>query len=125
MAIEVAERTSMRELAERTHAASVGLRLATAEQKTRAIQAMARGLLAQQDRILEANSRDVAAARAAGMGSAKLDRLTLNAARLQEMARGLDEVAELPDPIGRVFDASVASSGMQIQKVRVPLGVIL
>jgi glutamate-5-semialdehyde dehydrogenase len=125
MAIEVAERTSMRELAERTHAASVGLRTATAEQKTRAIQAMARGLLEQQDRILAANSRDVEAARAAGMGSAKLDRLTLNPSRLQEMARGLEEVAELPDPIGRVFNESVAASGMQVQKVRVPLGVIL
>ena len=64
--IQLAERTSMRELAERTHDAAVGLRLATAEQKTRAIQAMARGLLAQKDRILEANARDVAAARARG-----------------------------------------------------------
>ena len=123
--IELAERTSMRELAERTHAASVGLRNATAEQKTRAIQAMARGLLEQKDRILEANARDVAAARASGMGSAKLDRLTLDESRLQEMARGLEEVAELPDPIGRVFDESVASSGMKVHKVRVPLGVIL
>ena len=59
------------------------------------------------------------------MGSAKLDRLTLNESRLQEMARGLEEVAELPDPIGKVFDESVAASGMQVQKVRVPLGVIL
>src|SRR5205823_12519707 len=50
---------------------------------------------------------------------------TLNPSRLQEMARGLDEVAELPDPIGRAFDESVAPSGMQVQKVRVPLGVIL
>jgi glutamate-5-semialdehyde dehydrogenase len=123
--IEVAERTSMRALAERTHEASVALRLATAEQKTRAIQAMARGLLEQKDRILEANARDVEAARASGMGSAKLDRLALNESRLQEMARGLDEVAELPDPIGKVFDESVASSGMKVQKIRVPLGVIL
>src|SRR4051794_35573065 len=115
----------MRELAERTHPASVGLRLATAEQKTRAIRAMARGLLAHQDEILAANARDIDAARANGMGAAKLDRLTLTPARLQEMATGLDDVAELPDPIGRVFDRTVAPSGMQVQKVRVPLGVIL
>ena len=68
----------MRELAERARDAAVALRGATAEQKTRAILAMARGLREQSARILEANRRDVEAATASGMGSAKVDRLTLN-----------------------------------------------
>ncbi len=123
--IELEARTSMRELAERARAAAVGLRTATPEQKTRAIRAMARGLLEQGERILEANARDVAVATTGGMGSAKVDRLTLNEQRLGEMAQGLEEVAELPDPVGRVFDESVAPSGMRVHKVRVPLGVIL
>jgi glutamate-5-semialdehyde dehydrogenase len=118
-------RTSMRELAERARAASVALRTATAEQKTRSIRAMARGLLEQAEPILEANARDVAAATTSGMGSAKVDRLTLNESRLQEMARGLEEVAELADPVGRLFDESETPSGMRIHKVRVPLGVVL
>jgi glutamate-5-semialdehyde dehydrogenase len=86
---------------------------------------MARGLVEQEARILEANARDVAAAVAAGLGSAKVDRLTLNASRLREMARGLEEVAEIPDPVGRVFDDRVVASGMRVQRVRVPLGVVL
>ena len=123
--IEVAERTSMRALAERARDAAVGLRTASAEQKTRAIRAMARGLLEQGARILEANARDVAAATAAGLGAAKVDRLRLNEARLREMAAGLEDVARIPDPIGRVFDDRVVASGMQVRRVRVPLGVVL
>src|SRR5262249_11182764 len=123
--IELTERTSMRQLAERARAASVALRGASAEQKTQAIQAMARGILEQADRILEANATDVAAATASGMGQAKIERLTLNTRRLAEMARGLEEVAALPDPVGQVFDDSVVESGMRVQRVRVPLGVIL
>src|SRR6266581_5179095 len=123
--IEVSERTSMSELAERARAAAVALRTVSPEQKTRAIQAMARGILEHAGRILEANARDVAAAQASGMGSAKVDRLTLNEKRLREMAHGLDDVAALPDPVGKVFDESIVSSGMRVQRVRVPLGVIL
>jgi glutamate-5-semialdehyde dehydrogenase len=123
--IEAAERTSMRELAERARAAAVALRTASAEQKTRAILAMARGIREQGGRILEANARDVAAATAAGLGSAKVDRLTLNEKRLGEMAQGLEGVAGLPDPVGRVFDDRVVASGMRVQRVRVPLGVVL
>jgi glutamate-5-semialdehyde dehydrogenase len=123
--IETAPQTQMRELAERARAASVGLRTASAEQKTRAIRAMARGLLAQRERLLEANARDVAAAEANGLGSAKTDRLRLNESRLAEMARALDEVAALPDPVGMVIDDRVVGSGMRVQRVRVPLGVVL
>jgi glutamate-5-semialdehyde dehydrogenase len=123
--IELTERMTMRDLAERARRAAVGLRTATAEQKTRAIRAMARGIVEQRSRILEANGRDVAAATANGLGSAKVDRLTLNDQRLREMAQGLEDVAALPDPVGKVFGESVAPSGMRVQRVRVPLGVVL
>src|SRR5688572_12437997 len=123
--IDLAERTRMRILAERARAAAVALRTATAEQKTRAIQRMARGLVEQESRLLEANARDLETAASAGLGSAKLDRLTLNPARLREMARGVEEVARLPDPVGQVFDDRVVDSGMRVQRVRVPLGVVL
>ena len=123
--IELGERTSMKALAERARQASVALRSVTEEQKIRAIQAAARGLLTHGDEILAANARDVAAATASGMGSAKIDRLTLTPSRLREMVTGLDEVALLPDPIGRITDESVAPSGMRVHRVRVPLGVVL
>jgi len=122
---ETGQRASMRELARRAHDASVSMLSATPEQKTRAIRAMARGLLDAQAQILDANARDVGAAWAAGMGSAKVDRLTLTVARLRDMADGLETVADLPDPIGRVFAESVVPSGMRVSRVRVPLGVIL
>ncbi|MCC6174346.1 MAG: glutamate-5-semialdehyde dehydrogenase [Chloroflexi bacterium] len=123
--MEAAERTTMRELAERARDAGVGLRSASAEQKTRAIRAMARGLVEQAAHILDANARDLAAARASGMGSAKTDRLTLNESRLREMAKGLESVADLPDPVGTVFGEAVMPSGLRVQRVRIPLGVIL
>lgn len=123
--IELQATITTRQLAERAREASVALRSCTPAQKTRAIQAMARGLIEQQERILAANSRDVEAAKANGMGSAKVDRLTLTEARLRDMAAGLDAVAALPDPIGTTFGAGTVESGLQVERVRVPLGVIL
>ena len=96
---------SMRALAERARDAGVALRSCTPEQKTRAIQAMARGLLQNADRILAANAQDIEAARAGGMGSAKVDRLTLTEARLRDMAAGLETVATLPDRPTPAYDA--------------------
>lgn len=123
--IELQTTITTRQLAERARDAAVALRSCTPEQKTRAIQAMARGLIENADRILEANARDVAAARANGMGNAKADRLTLTEARLRDMAAGLESVAGLSDPIGQTFSSAVVESGMQVERVRVPLGVIL
>ncbi|MGE3910041.1 MAG: glutamate-5-semialdehyde dehydrogenase, partial [Chloroflexota bacterium] len=123
--IELQAAVTTRELAERARDAAVALRGCTPEQKTRAIQAMARGLIEQKDRILAANARDVDAAKANGMGSAKVDRLTLTEARLRDMAAGLEAVAVLPDPIGKSFGAGVVESGIHVERVRVPLGVIL
>jgi len=88
------------------------------------IQAMATALEADADQILAANARDVSAAREKGIGTAMLDRLALDPARLFAMAEALREVAQLPDPVGQVTRDEVRPNGIRVQKVRVPLGVI-
>ncbi len=100
------------------------LGLASGEQRNRALQAMAVALRARQSGILAANERDCAAAIAAGLGKAALDRLQLDAARIEAMARGVEEIAALPDPIGTVLAEWTRPNGLRIQRVRVPLGVI-
>ena len=88
------------------------------------LEAMAAALAADADAILAANERDLQAARDKGIGSAMLDRLTLNPARLSAIADALREVAALPDPVGQVTRDDVRPNGIRVQKVRVPLGVI-
>ncbi len=75
--------------------------------------------------ILDANVQDVVAARSAGLSEAKIRRLTLTEAAVLQMAVGLRQVAELPDPVGRVTRDDVVPSGLRVRKVRCPLGVIL
>jgi glutamate-5-semialdehyde dehydrogenase len=75
-------------------------------------------------RLLEANARDVAAARAAGHDAAFVDRLTLTPDGIEAMARGLDEIAALADPVGEISDLRLRPSGIQVGTMRVPLGVI-
>ncbi len=77
-----------------------------------------------QQELLAANARDVAVAPAAGLTPAAIDRLTLNPRRIEEMARGLDDVATLADPIGETITASRRPNGLEVRQVRVPLGVI-
>jgi len=100
--------------------------LATApgEQRNRALLAMAATVRARAPGILAANERDMSAALAAGLSAAGLDRLRLDAARVETMARGLDEIAALPDPVGTLIADWVRPNGLHIQRVRVPLGVI-
>ncbi|HEX9207113.1 MAG TPA: glutamate-5-semialdehyde dehydrogenase [Steroidobacteraceae bacterium] len=100
------------------------LGLASGEQRNRALRAMAAALRARQPHILEANARDLAAATAAGLNRAAIDRLTLDAGRVEAMARGVEEIAALPDPIGTVLAEWSRPNGLRIQRVRVPLGVI-
>jgi glutamate-5-semialdehyde dehydrogenase len=111
-------------LAERAKAASVILNCATTETKNQWLVAVARALQNRSDEILEANSRDVAAAAEFGLNSAAVDRLTLNPKRLKVAADGLRQVAELPDPVGEVRESRVRPNGLKIEKVGVPLGVI-
>lgn len=92
--------------------------------KNKALLAMAEALLAKQEEILAANALDMERAAAKGMKSSMLDRLKLTAARIEGMADGLRQVANLPDPVGNVLDGKTLANGLIITKVRVPLGVI-
>ena len=92
--------------------------------KNKALLAMAEALLAKQEEILAANALDMERAAAKGMKSSMLDRLKLTVARIEGMADGLRQVANLPDPVGNVLDGKTLANGLTITKVRVPLGVI-
>jgi glutamate-5-semialdehyde dehydrogenase len=96
----------------------------SSEAKTALLHAMADALDADADSILAANAQDLAAAEAKGTGSAMLDRLALNPARVAAISAALREVADLPDPVGTVTRDDVRPNGIRVQKVRVPLGVI-
>jgi glutamate-5-semialdehyde dehydrogenase len=100
------------------------LRLASADVRTAAISGMARALRAQAARILAANAEDQAAGRAAGLSPAMQDRLTLDPARIEAIAHGLDEVAAIPDPVGAVIAQWTRPNGLDIARVRTPIGVI-
>lgn len=93
-------------------------------QRNAALQAMAAGLRAAAADILAANARDMQAGEAAGLNRAALDRLRLDAVRVEAMASGIDTVAALPDPLGAVLAQWQRPNGLRIQRVSVPLGVI-
>jgi len=105
-------------------AASRALALCSTRTKNEALTQMARGLEEKTGAILDANRSDLERARAAGAPHAFLDRLTLTDARIETMAFGLREIAALPDPVGETVDATRRPSGLEISRVRVPLGVI-
>ena len=94
------------------------------EAKSRTLCAMADAVVANSAAILEANARDLEAARSAGLSAAMLDRLALNDKRIGEMADGLRVVAAQPDPVGRVLDKRVRPNGLEITKISTPFGVI-
>lgn len=105
-------------------AASTVVAQLTAEQKNAALLAMADALESGMADILEANRADMERERANGMSESMLDRLMLNENRVRDMAVGLRQVAELPDPIGEVMADWKRPNGLEIRKVRVPMGVI-
>ncbi len=105
-------------------AAAHALGLAPTEQKNRALAEAARVLRARAADVIAANAKDMAAGEASGMTRANLDRLMLNEARIEAMARGLEDIAALPDPVGRVLASFVRPNGLQIERVSTPLGVI-
>jgi glutamate-5-semialdehyde dehydrogenase len=104
--------------------AARSLALAPADQKNSALRHSASALRAAISTLLEANEADASAARAAGRSSAFIDRLTLTEKRIEAMGRGLDEIADLADPVGQVTAAWERPNGLKISRVRVPLGVI-
>jgi glutamate-5-semialdehyde dehydrogenase len=92
--------------------------------KNRALQEIAAALQSQSAQLLAANAKDVAAARASGLDDASVDRLTLTEKSVRGMAEGLQQIAQLPDLIGAISDLNYRPSGIQVGKMRVPLGVI-
>ncbi len=114
----------MTELVKGTRAAARVLALAPPEQKNAALQAIEKAIRANAQKILAANAEDVAEARAGGMTSAFLDRLTLTQARVEAMADGVAVVRGIADPVGAVTESWQRPNGMTIERVRVPLGVI-
>ena len=103
---------------------AMALRLASAQTRTAAILGMARAIRAEAAEILAANTRDVDAAKASGMAPALVDRLALDAARVEAMAAGLETVAAIRDPIGAEMDRWDRPNGLDIARVRTPIGVI-
>ena len=117
-------RAAMREIGRRARAAARELANAPAEQKNRALHAAARLLRERSAAILSANALDLAAARAKDLSPAMIDRLALDPGRIEAIARGLEEVAALPDPVGRVLASFTRPNGLVIDRVATPLGVV-
>ncbi|WP_434387356.1 glutamate-5-semialdehyde dehydrogenase [Melittangium boletus] len=115
----------VRSLAEAARTASRVLATASTAQKDAALGAMARHLRARLPAILEANAQDVAVAREAGKPPAFLDRLLLDAGRVEGMARAVEAIVGLPDPVGEQTEAWERPNGLHVRKVRLPLGVVL
>jgi glutamate-5-semialdehyde dehydrogenase len=104
--------------------ASRQLATLSAAVKDAALEAIAGALLDATDEILAANARDLEAGAAAGLSDALIDRLTLTADRVAQMAAGVRTIAALPDPVGEVIDGRTLANGLQLRRTRVPLGVI-
>src|SRR5579872_1660990 len=112
------------EVAEAARVASRGLAATTGAQKDRWLRRSAEIIRQNSQPLLEANSRDVAAAPGYGLTAAAIDRLRLTPARIAAIARALEEVAALPDPVGEVIEGGVRPNGLAVSRIRVPLGVV-
>jgi glutamate-5-semialdehyde dehydrogenase len=121
---EAALAATMEEIGRRARAAAHMLALAPAARKNRALAAMAEAIRSARAAILAANAEDVADARAAGTAASFVDRLTLDAKRIEAMASGIDVIRKLRDPVGAVLASWRRPNGMRIEQVRVPLGVV-
>lgn len=114
----------MRELGEKAKRAAAVLAKTETQQKNAALLAIARQLQTRRDTIMAANGLDLEAGQRQGLDAAMLDRLALTPARFDGMIEGLQQVATLPDPVGEITDMAYRPSGIQLGKMRVPLGVI-
>jgi glutamate-5-semialdehyde dehydrogenase len=115
---------TMRDLGREARKAAHTLALAPAAQKNHALAAMAKAIRRTRSAILAANAEDLADAKSAGTTGALLDRLTLDPARVEAVAAGLDVIRKLKDPVGTILASWRRPNGMRIERVRVPLGVI-
>jgi len=117
-------KAEMMEIGKRAKAASRIMATTSTENKNNALIGMAESLVANTERILAANEKDIEVATQKGIGSSLLDRLMLNSIRVKEMAEGLYDVAVLTDPVGETIKGWRVPNGLDIRQVRVPLGVI-
>ena len=113
------------QLADNARAAARALRASTNAVRNKALNNMAREILAAAPAIFAANEKDVAEAKAAGLSSAMIDRLTLNPKRLKDIADAVKEIAKLPEPVGRVLERKRRRDGLRLRRVSVPIGVVL
>lgn len=114
----------MRAMGRAARGAARVLALMSAEQKARALRAAAAAVRAAVPAILEANEKDSAEAKAEGQNEAFLDRLALDAGRIEAIAASIDDIAALPDPVGAVMSEWTRPNGLKIARVRTPLGVV-
>jgi len=117
-------RLYMHGLGERARRAAAQMSRAETAAKNAALEAMAVALEQARDALVAENRKDLDAGRQNGLDEALLDRLTLNAERIAGMAEGLRQIAQLPDPVGEITDLDYRPSGIQVGRMRVPLGVI-
>jgi glutamate-5-semialdehyde dehydrogenase len=115
---------TMAEIGHRAHAAAAALGLASAEAKVAALRDAARVVRDRASEILAANARDLEEAESEGLSPPLRDRLALDPKRLEAIATGLEAIADLPDPVGRVLASWTRPNGLAIERVAVPLGVI-
>ena len=114
----------MTQVGQQARQASRALAKADSNKKNAALLAIADLLESSMSTLIEENNKDLAAGKEKGLDDALLDRLALNEERIQGMAEGLRQIAALPDPVGAITDLTYQPSGLQIGKMRVPLGVI-
>jgi len=100
------------------------LALTSGQQRTEALRRMAAALRERTSELIAENAKDLSAAEAAGLSSAMIDRLRLDESRVAKMARAVEEVAEQPDPVGRILGGWVRPNGLRIEKQAVPIGVV-
>lgn len=112
------------DVARRAKAASAELARVAGSQKNDWLKQSAQLLRERQAAIMAANQQDIEAAPSFGLTDAQIDRLKLSAERLEDIARALEDIAALPDPIGEVLESSLRPNGLEVAKVRVPLGVV-
>ena len=116
--------TTMRQIGSAARAASRAMARAATAQKNEALLYIAAAIRTHRADLKRANDADVVAARLAGLADALVERLVLSEKAIDTMAEGLEQIAKLPDPIGEMSDLRFRPSGIQVGKMRVPLGVI-
>ncbi|MFW5450080.1 MAG: gamma-glutamyl-phosphate reductase, partial [Methylophagaceae bacterium] len=114
----------MQTLGQQAREASRALSRADTNAKNHALRAIATEIRAASDDLKQQNDIDLEAGKAKGLDAALLDRLELTDARIESMAEGLEQIADLPDPVGEISDMHFRPSGIELGKMRVPLGVI-